>query len=203
MLQFKIRKDNIIVLLGKRGSGKTQLIKFLIRFMCFSNTVIFDTIQSGDGSYQNINLNTACENIKVVKTTADAEMWDKFNDTSMWINKFVVIDELDMVNFYHKNFYTRWINVGRNFNSGGILSARRPTRLPRDTTANADYSILFQAHERSVIDYYKESFSDEVVDAVKKLDKYEFIIVDANTDIVGNVKLKLNLEDNTIIVSNL
>lgn len=199
---MQIRRDNILVLLGKRGSGKTQLIKYFLTTFCFTNTVVFDTIQKGDGSYEALK-NSSCPNIKVVDTTADAEFWDAFNDSKYWENRFIVIDELDMVNFYHKNFYTRWINVGRNFNSGGILSARRPTRLPRDTTANADYSFLFSAHERSVIQFYRESYSEEVVDAVKKLEKYEFIIVDANTDIVANSKFKLDMQNNSLIVTNL
>lgn len=198
MLDWAIRRDNVLVILGQRGSGKTTLIKWLIRNFNFKNTIVYDTIQTGDGNFMKEQFG---DNVRVAPISADSSFWDGFNSTDIWRDKYIVIDELDMVNFYHRNFYTRWINVGRNFNSGGIISARRPTRLPRDTTANADYSILFRAHERSVIDFYKESFNDDIVELVKTLDKYEFIIVDANSEIVGNCKLRL--QDNTLLITDL
>lgn len=188
MFDWKIKSTDIIVILGQRGSGKTYLIKWLIKTLAFQNTTIYDTVQSGDGAYK---LKPDSLGSRIIKVSPDSDYWNEFNEPKYWQNKFLILDELDMIRYYHGNFYVRWINVGRNLGSGGIVSARRPTRLPRDITANANYSILFSAHERSVIDYYKQSYTDQVVETVKTLGNREFIIVDANSEILGGTAFTL------------
>lgn len=186
-MELEIRRDHIVVVLGKRGSGKTFLIRYLVREADFSNTVIYNGNLDDDYLKERDFPNS--DNVKVVKRRFTSADWDKFNNEEAFKDQFVVIDEADLVNNNHPDFYKEFINVGRHANSGGILAARRPTMLPRDVTANADETFIFRAKERSVRDFIKTSYTDEVAEAARYLKTYEFVIVNSAQDPVAVARI--------------
>ena len=181
-MKVEIEPTHIVVIIGKRGSGKTMLIRYLVREADFTNTVIYDGNLGKDYDKQRDFPN--CDNVTVVKRKFTDPAWQTFNNPELHKNKYVVIDEMDMVNHHNYGFYIEWVNTGRHWPSGGIVAARRPTRLPRDVTANADYTFLFKARETSVQRFIKDSYTDEVSDEAARLKRYEFLIVDASQDLI-------------------
>jgi hypothetical protein len=185
--RLEIKRDHIIVVLGKRGSGKTTVIRFLVREADFAKTIIYNG--NLDDDYLQERDFPGSDNIKVVRRRFTDPAWDNFNAEESFKDQFVVIDECDLVNNNHPDFYKEWVNVGRHANSGGVAAARRPTMLPRDITANADVTIIFRAKERSVRDFIKASYTDVVASEAEWLKKYEFIIVNSSQDPVAKARL--------------
>jgi hypothetical protein len=186
-MKVGIEPTHIVVVIGKRGSGKTMLIRYLVREADFPNTVIYDGNLGKD--YDKERDFPRCDNVTIIKRKFTDPKWETFNNPELHKGKYVVIDEMDMVNHHHYNFYVEWVNTGRHWPSGGVVAARRPTRLPRDVTANADYTFLFKARESSVQRFLKDSYTDEVSDEAARLGKYEFLIVDASQDLICRAKL--------------
>jgi len=186
-MRVEIQPTHIVVIIGKRGSGKTMLIRYLVREADFKGTIIYDGNMGKD--YDKARDFPHCDNVTVVKRKFTDPAWSSFNEPARHAGKFVVIDEMDMVNHHNYGFYVEWVNTGRHWPSGGIVAARRPTRLPRDVTANADYTFLFKARETSVQRFIKDSYTDEVSDEAARLGKYEFLIVDASQDLIARAKL--------------
>jgi ABC-type dipeptide/oligopeptide/nickel transport system ATPase component len=186
-MRIEVKPTYILVIIGKRGSGKTILIHYLVREAEFKNTVVYDGNLGVDHDRARDYNNS--ENITVVKRRFTDPAWENFNKPELHKGKYVVIDEMDMVNHHHYGFYVEWVNTGRHWPSGGIVSARRPTRLPRDVTANADLTFIFKARERSVQSFLKDSYTDEVAVEAATLKQYEFLIVDANQDLIARAKL--------------
>jgi len=185
--EMELRRDSISVVLGKRNSGKTVLIRFLVREADFANTIVYNG--NLDDDYLQARDFPGSENIKIVKRRFTDPAWDSFNNEEKFKGQYVVIDECDLVNNNHVDFYKEWVNVGRHVNSGGIAAARRPTMLPRDITANADWTFIFRAKERSVRDFIKASYTDLVADEAEFLGKYEFIIVNPAQDPVARARI--------------
>jgi len=186
-MKVAIEPTHLVVIIGKRGSGKTMLIRYLVREADFTNTIIYDGNLGKD--YDKDRDFSQCENVTIVKRKFTDPAWESFNNPELHKGKYVVIDEMDIVNHHHYGFYIEWVNTGRHWPSGGIMAARRPTRLPRDVTANADYTFLFKARESSVQRFLKDSYTDEVSDEAARLGKYEFLIVDASQDLICRAKL--------------
>jgi hypothetical protein len=186
-MEIVIKRDQICVVLGKRGGGKTFLIRFVVREGDFAKTVVYNG--NMDDDYLAERDFPGSENIKVVKRKFTDPAWDRFNSEEAFKDQFVVIDECDLVNNNHPDFYKEWINVGRHANSGGIVAARRPTMLPRDITANADWTFIFRAKERSVRDFIKASYTDVVAEEAQWLGKYEFLIVNPAQDPVARARI--------------
>jgi hypothetical protein len=187
LMKVQIEPTHLVVIIGKRGSGKTVLVRYLVREADFPNTIIYDGNLGKD--YDKARDFPTCENVTIVKRKFTDPAWETFNNPELHKGKYVVIDEMDIVNHHHYGFYIEWVNTGRHWPSGGIMAARRPTRLPRDVTANADYTFLFKARESSVQRFIKDSYTDEVSDEAARLGKYEFLIVDAAQDLICRAKL--------------
>jgi hypothetical protein len=186
-MELEIHRDHIVVVLGKRNSGKTFLIRFLIREADFDNTVIYNG--NLDDDYLKERDFPGQDNVKVIQRRFTDPAWDGFSREEAFKDQFVVIDECDLVEYNHPDFHREFINVGRHVNSGGILAARRPTMLPRDVTANADVTFIFRAKERSVRDFIKASYTDQVAESARTLGQYEFVIVNAAQDPVAIAKI--------------
>lgn len=189
---FRFKRDSITAIYGKRESGKTTLTRFFVHEEDFEDTTVYD----GVGNFHPQRDFVGCQNVTVIKRPFTSPEWDKFNDRKVWQGRYCVIDEFDMVNLYHRNFYREWINTSGNIDKngsgdarvtgtggGGIVCARRPTMIPPDVRANADWSIIFLAKETTVQKYLKESFTDEVVQVAGLLEPHQFIVVNPAGDI--------------------
>lgn len=183
-MRLEFKPDNFIVVIGKRGGGKTTVIRFIVRTLDFEGTVIYDGNPPQDMDYDKERDFNDSDNITIIKRKFTAPEWDNFGEEE-GRGKFIVIDEMDMVNENHPKFYKEWINTGRHWPSGGIIAGRRPTMLPRDATANADWTFIFRAKERSVQDFIKASYTDTVAEIASRLRMYEFVIVDSSQDPVA------------------
>ena len=188
-MELLIKPTFIIVVLGKRGGGKSVVIRYIIRTCDFRGTIIYDGNHHVDKDYDKERDFRDMDNITVVPRKFTDPAWENFNDSNLHKNKFVVIDEFDMVNAQHPDFYKEWVNSGRHWPSGGIAAGRRPTMLPRDVTANADLTLIFRARESSVQKFIKESYTDDVSEIAAHLGKYEFLIVDAAQDPIARCRI--------------
>jgi hypothetical protein len=186
--EYNIRRDHIIAIVGKRAGGKSTLIRWIVRESDFKGTEIIDGNPRGE-DYDLKRDFPDCENVKIVPRKFTDVAWDTFDNEDNFKDKFVVIDECDLIAYYHRDFHRQFVNTGRHVNSGGIMAARRPTMLPRDLTANADWTFIFRSKERTVQDFIRASYNEHVAEIAANLGKYEFVAVDASQDPVFRAKL--------------
>lgn len=137
--------------MGRRGSGKSTMVKALTKIWPNRNRLyIFDPLDEYDGlgcitCYSIDDCMNALEGgeafIRLANPAIDqaVDMFDVLREID---DILIVIDEADLLlRNQHNPDSVSWIfNYGRHVNQGMILAARRPTRLPREFTAQ---SILF------------------------------------------------------------
>ena len=185
---MEIQADNSIVTLGKRGSGKTTLIKYLIKLALNQNirVSILDIV----GNYLEFK---GQHNINYYLTQPHNAT--KINQIMLKIynegNQLVVLDESDMYDYslLKKDLFYSIINLGRNYGIGYIASARRTANIPKDFIPNANYSFIFQHNLPQDLNILREWFSEDD-NIFKNLEKYEFAVFkEGNLETVSKLNL--------------
>jgi DNA helicase HerA-like ATPase len=150
---FMIKFDQIIVITGKRGSGKTTFAKKLIASIPENRIKIIDI----NGEYKNSFIPNNYSEIDVFLKN----IWEKGNI-------FLVIDEADTVFPEHKklqDYYYKIIHLGRHRNIGLLAITRRIARLNKDVIANAHHIFVFSLVIPNDVKYLREFMGGEIEQA--------------------------------------
>lgn len=165
---MKFRRDDIILIVGKRRSGKTYWLKHYLMRLATTRTryVLYDTnweYQPQRNGIQTTNLtqiinhfNAGQLEIIYKPTEKTVEKFDLFCKVCFQLNNIVVvIEEIEQyANAYNvPRYFKKIIDIGRHKGLGLICTSRRALRLPSDLPFNADHIIIFRQHRPQDLDY--------------------------------------------------
>ena len=178
------RENEIIVILGKKGSGKTSLAMNLIRDK--RRLVIFDFNREYEGFYV---VQTPEQLIEVFRLNFDADFkvcyrpdpLRDIDDHFLYLSGAVfsmhnvtfLCEEVDLVSSAGDmpDGLKKIINYGRHRGINLIALSRRAHKVPRDLTANADRIISFAQFEPRDIRYLAEYMGDKAALKVTTLER--------------------------------
>jgi hypothetical protein len=185
---MRIRTDDVIVVCGKRRSGKTfflqhfllpKLPKALIwdynfEYNLKNSVIIYDLRKLlpmvNSGKFRFVIFRP------LLKTE---ETFYRFCDlANRLINNTIVIEEVE-------RYATSWniplplkmiVDTGRHRGLGLICTMRRTMRTHPDIIFNADYIFAFHQHRPQDLDYLAQIMNPEIVYKLPKLPLYWFIV---------------------------
>ncbi len=196
----------VINFFGKRGSGKTTVIKGQIRD-CRPPIVIIDILGNyNDSSYiqtkdikpcileirkyylKEINSppGTKIEKNVINIQTSDYNLAIDYLSACMWeINGgTLILDEVDCFEPSEAPCFDENIRYGRNHNVDIITGCRRPAELSRNITAAANKFYCFGTHEPRDIDYFQEIFGERAYELMR-CPKYSGLFLDYDSEKTG------------------
>jgi len=177
-MKLNIKSDEGIIILGKRGSGKTTLARYLISTFNFS-IFIFDVI----GNYRDFK-DKANYLLLNPRSEAPNLYFQKILENG---NTFVILDEADRYEYSPE--LSDLINLGRNFNIGYLAIARRTANIHKDFLSNSNYSFIFHHSQENDIAHIIRSYAVNP-EEITSLKQYEFLVFQ-NDDILFKGKLDL------------
>jgi uncharacterized C2H2 Zn-finger protein len=140
MPKIEVDISDKITILGKTGSGKTNLIKVLISDIFPDyHYVLLDTL----GNFAEYEGKPNIEYYQVTptdQTKVDDIIYAALEEG----NCMVVIDEVDRYKSKQGTMLNELVNVGRNYGVGGIFAARRTADVNKDILANSPFIFTFQ-----------------------------------------------------------
>ena len=194
-------RNRIIVILGKKGTGKTTLAKWYSLKSEKPVIIIDPQDQFSDLSLIFTDIYEASTFIadrwyelrafggRVVVQVSDEEdvqefltwAWERLKDY------LLIIDEVDLFynqwNWSHKNIIRKFIHYGRHKEADLITTSRRPANLPKDLLSQADVLEIFRMREPRDLNYLKQFiYAEDVEEKIRNLGFYEHIHYDANAD---------------------
>lgn len=186
-------KNNIDTIFGKKGSGKTEVCKYLY----FSNpkpAIVIDIAEQFD----DVGLNFP--NVASLKEYLQKEwksfykkkqmlVLDEYNAEDiedllnfLWECKFtnfqLIIDEVDTIYNNHNQQRSKlrpFIHRGRHRQIDLITTSRRPANVGRDLTSQSDNIYIFRNNEPNDIKYFQNFIRKEAIAEIRNLDKYYFL----------------------------
>lgn len=170
MLEFQIRQDDGVVLLGKRRSGKTEGIKFLVRELPYKFRVL-DVVG-------NLTELKALPNVEyfLINPHDEKDIDQKLKGIDN-PPRMLVLDEGDRYSYgiQRKTLLSDVINIGRNYGVGYIVSARRTATLPKDFVANEDWAFVFRHIYPNDLEVLTEWF-ELPEERFRDLEPYHFLL---------------------------
>lgn len=180
-----------ICVFGKRGSGKTTLIKGQIEKFP-KPVIILDLLGNyqDEKAYENFNelselLATICLDAEEGKhrnkiyslRCSDPGLCVDYISAALWEigGGTLVLDEADGFNLSEAPCFDEIIRYGRNRNVHLITGCRRPAEISRDFTAAANTILCFKTNEPRDIDYFKHTVLGDKADELMKVEKYNGI----------------------------
>ena len=138
--KLEVEVSDKISILGKTGSGKTNLIKVLMTDI-FPDYffVVLDTI----GNMAEFEGKENVDYHQVVPSDTN-EVDEIIYGALERGDCMVVIDEVDRYQTKKGTMLNELVNVGRNYNVGGIFAARRTADVDKDILSNSAYIFVFQ-----------------------------------------------------------
>lgn len=179
-------KNEISVILGKKGSGKTSYVKG--KLLDYKRLVIFDFNREYSGYYVVSNPSQLIEVLKLnfenefqvcYQPSPEMAIDEHFTFLSEAIftmrNMVFLCEEIDLVSGAGDmpDGLKKIINYGRHRQISLIGLSRRAHKVPRDLTANADKIITFTQYEPRDIKYLSEYMGDEAATRVQTLKRTE------------------------------
>jgi hypothetical protein len=176
------RENEIIVVLGKKGSGKTSYAMNELRAK--ERLVIFDfnreysefyIVTNPEKLVELLTLNYAGKFQVAYQPDPTREVSDHFHHLSKALfcmsNLTFLCEEVDLVSSAGEmpEGLQRIINYGRHRGISLIALSRRAHKVPRDLTANADRIISFAQFEPRDLRYLAEYMGEDAARRVLKL----------------------------------
>jgi hypothetical protein len=165
-----IKDNNITIVLGKKGSGKTSYA--LNRIQAIERLVAFDfNHEYNEGFYivtdpkklvETLSLNHATKFRISYQPDANTDLAQHFEYLSRAVfcmtDMTLLAEEIDIVSSASEipEGLRKIINYGRHRGISIIALSRRAHRIPRDLTANADQIISFNQNEPRDIKYLSD-----------------------------------------------
>jgi predicted AAA+ superfamily ATPase len=176
---IRLERTDTVVILGKRGIGKTTLARALIMQNPGLRYLIVDVI----GNYEDFKSKYEVLRISPVERSKFDMALIRAMDRGM----FAVLDEVDRFQYDHILSY--YVNIGRNYGSGWIAIARRPANLSKDSITNANYTFIAKTTQKRDVEFIRASY-DIDADDLAALGEHEFYLFH-HDDLIKKVKVKL------------
>jgi hypothetical protein len=187
MPQGKNQACKILVILGRRGSGKSFLIKdFLrsaaLRFAIYDPLGEYGGFAKAENSHDILDFVEAEENF--IYTSDKDEDFETFCRIMYEANNYyILVDEIDLFTQAGNMppSLRKIVRYGRHKNIGLIVISRRPAAMPREITSQADFILSFTQHEPNDLKYLGEFMTSANAESLKTLPKYGYKIYDASS----------------------
>jgi len=138
--KLEVDVSDKITILGKTGSGKTNLIKVLLSDILKDyQFVLLDAL--GNFAEYDGQPNIDYHQVSPADTAGVDEILYSALERG---DCMVVMDEVDRYQTKPGTMLNELVNVGRNYNVGGIFAARRTADVNKDILANSPYIFTFQ-----------------------------------------------------------
>lgn len=199
---LRIPIDQGSAVLGKRGSGKTELVKFLANELPY-DLGILDVVGNlrplkdlGKPMFGlEAKFGLAGGYRKVDYRLIDPQDQDAISDAvNAWMdrgNVLALFDEADRYSYFaaSKTPLSHFINLARNYGCGYIATARRTANISPDFLANATYLFVFRhIHPRDL--QVLEEWLEVGIEEVRHLADHEFMVF-KDGEFLFKAKLKL------------
>lgn len=181
------KQTDLGLIAGKRGSGKTNLLLYLIQLFTKLqvNLIIVDPVYDLSTSLQKIT-GSSKEDPRIVHIPyGNRKLFDKLLEklfAQQW-KGIIIVDEADRF-FPNRQKLSaiedHFIQIGRHHGIGGIFVTRRLAKLHTDLPSQANKIFLFKHWQRADLDYLRESNLGDYTYLLKVLEKYHFMYL--NTD---------------------
>jgi hypothetical protein len=190
------RGDRIVqFIVGKRGSGKSELAKKLIERIDCKRILFYDS--NGHDYKDGVVCNGLAElrtywrrviagSHKIIFRSANPRA--DFDEVCRLVmaagNLVFVVDEVDM--YFDdagqaSEAFGDVIRRGRHEDIEFVGITQRPRRMG-EIRSMADKLYIFDTHEPSDLSYFRQSFSDALVEKIKQLRQYEYVKVELPYD---------------------
>lgn len=209
----------VITVFGKRGSGKTTLIRRLLPY-CPGPVVVLDIL----GNYNKESLIDKLGKVEPFETDDLSEAIEYLEDWTELENsenkekkKYLIVqtlepsvavdylsqalreiecgtlilDEADAIDINDAPNFDWIIRYGRNKNIHLVTGVRRPAELSRNITAAANKMYLFGTHEPRDVEYYSKTLLGDRADELIKIEKYSGIFVDYDKGLIGKFRIDI------------
>lgn len=202
-------KAYLICIFGKRGSGKTTLIRGHLEEMP-GPVVVIDILGNfnNDEYIQVTDVAECIDNIKyyknypdksklqkiIVLKPSDPDLAAEYISAALWESwgGTLVLDEADAINMSEAPCFNQLIRYGRNRFVNVITGCRRPAEISRDITAGANKILVFQTTEPRDIMYFESTVLGEKADDLRNIAQFTGIYVDYDERTVGQYKIDLS-----------
>lgn len=202
----------LVCVFGKRGAGKTHLIKHAIQY-CEAPVIVLDILGNFDqqpDSYQTDSLSDALSKIKnynryeaasdnerafmdevppvIVLQPSDPDEAIDFVSALLWheYGGTLVIDEADGFSITNAPCFDQLIRYGRNRGVHILTGCRRPYELNRNITAGANCIYIFQTQEPRDIDYFaKTLIGKDQAERLKNMPEYHGLFINYDKKTIG------------------
>jgi hypothetical protein len=190
MNELKYKVDDISVIAGKRGMGKTYLSKYLIQKYVHTNAEI--KILDVNDEYGDMEI----ENVEIIPISDKLDLMKKVNTTIDYAmrneNVIVVLDDIDLLIDQYKipDSILNCLIIGRHKNVGMIFIFRRMNSIHKQIIFNANHFYIFKSKLFLDRDYFAKQL-DADFDIIN-LKQYEFRYLNSLSDLTFTGKIKNN-----------
>lgn len=183
----------LICVFGRRGSGKTTMIRAMIpemkkpvmvidilgNYTEDSHFVQCDTVEDALTEILRFNRDKKHPGIIVV-SGADMSRSVDFICSALWHNHggTLVVDEADAISWSDAPCFDEAVRYGRNHGIDIITGCRRPAEISKNITAGCDQAYCLTTHEPRDIEYYRGFLGDELAYKLPTLKTYHGICRD-------------------------
>ena len=180
-MDLEFDPTDIWVILGKRRSGKTELLRVLSnRLVPRQNLMVVDPVgELGNRlgvRYHKVFGNKQAEKFWGDLYRAGEDRHRKGEDTDCLIALDEADEHTDMGGRIQSSSFYRLVNYGRNFRYGLLAASRRPANLPKDFISNADHLCIFRFVEPNDVEYLHGILGEGLTEKVKVLPDHVFIL---------------------------
>ena len=177
---MEIKQTDQIVIGGKKGSGKTNLMKTLIKWLITVGcpVIIIDPLWE----YKEFEQQGAT--VVHIKYGNVVEFNNYINQLYTKWKGMLIIDEADgfLPNKTNLLIPSRTlVHLGRHYGIGSAYVTRRLSNLHTDVISQTGKLFLFRLYAGADAQYLERAQLGEIVDPVFNLEKYWFVSYDADT----------------------
>lgn len=179
-----IESTDINIIIGKRRSGKTVLMRALIES---TEPEFIKQTQAQLGTPKAfIKIDPLMEFGGQYIRYGDIMTYNKIiKDMFVTKNEFIVTDEADGFWRNRSTLTTQqneFINIGRHWGLGGLFITRRLAKLHTDLVSNANKLFIFKLWTKADFDYLRGADLADFIPIISNLEKYQFLGIDLDNN---------------------